>query len=272
MHDFLNQRAEINGTTVAYRLEGDGPALVFVHAGIADGRSFEAQLEPFAKKFRVLIYDIRGFGQTHCPNAPFSFHEDLKALLDHVGIEQASLVAMSMGGKITINFALTYPERVEKLVLVAPAVDGQPIDDPWANSLFEQAVNAYESDDRRQAAEIEMRTWLVGPGRELDAVSPALREQITEMVLNSYVLEEEAEDAEPIPFEPPAIERIEEISVPTLLLIGQNDVGAMIQIVDMLEKRLPNARKITLANTAHMPNMEVPDIFNQHVMDFLTEA
>jgi 3-oxoadipate enol-lactonase len=270
--DYITESTvELNGTTFHYTLTGEGDdTLVFIHAGVADSRSWQRQLDFFSQRSRVLIYDVRGFGQTIMPpDQPFSHHEDLKALLDHLDISTCKIVAMSMGGAIALDFALTYPEMVEAMVLVASAAGGHKLDDPKLAELWQAAGEAYDAGDKKLAAHIEMETWLVGPERELDDVPEHLREAVTEMILRTYELEEHGEGADEQELDPPAINRLAELAIPTLILIGEYDTVAMKRINEILHERLTNTKKIVMKDTAHLPNMEKPDEFNRLVLDYL---
>jgi pimeloyl-ACP methyl ester carboxylesterase len=109
-------KAELTGVE-----DGKGPALVFLHAGVADKRMWRDQMAAFADRYRVVAYDRRGFGETRYKPETFSHMQDLRAVLDGLGIEQASLVGCSQGGRFSVDFTLAYPQRVNKLVLIAPA-------------------------------------------------------------------------------------------------------------------------------------------------------
>src|SRR5690606_6815407 len=88
--------ADLNGATFHFEMAGIGPPVVFIHAGIADSRMWEGQFAPLSKWFRVIRYDLRGFGRTLPAPGPFSHRDDLAALLDHLAIERASLVGCSI--------------------------------------------------------------------------------------------------------------------------------------------------------------------------------
>src|SRR3712207_8911911 len=116
--------ADVNGARLHYEIVGEGDPLVLVHAGIADGRMWEGQLGAFAHRNRVIRYDMRGFGRSAMVEGPYAHHEDLRALLDYLGIERALLVGCSMGGKTIIDFALQHPGRAGALVLAGSSVSG----------------------------------------------------------------------------------------------------------------------------------------------------
>src|SRR5215212_377472 len=122
MHNTQTGTADVNGARQFYEVVGKGKSLVLVHAGIADGRMWDPQVGPFAERYRVVRYDMRGFGGSPAVAGAYSHHEDLRVLLDALCVEEAVLVGCSMGAKTVLDFALAYPERARALVLVGPAV------------------------------------------------------------------------------------------------------------------------------------------------------
>ena len=111
--------------------DGKGPAIVFLHAGVADKRMWRDQMAAFGGRHRVVAYDRRGFGESRYEPETFSHMEDLRAVLDGLAIEQACLVGCSQGGRFAVDFALANPKRVSKLVLVAPAIGGE-----WSDRVY----------------------------------------------------------------------------------------------------------------------------------------
>src|SRR5215211_7574193 len=156
--------AEVNGATIYYEVLGEGEPLVLVHAGIADSRMWGGQLAAFADSYRVVRYDMRGFGRTAMVEGTFSHHEDLRGLLDFLGLDRAHLVGCSMGGGAVLDFALEYPERVGNLVLVGSAIGGfRP--DFGPPKEWDALVAADEAGDLERISELEVGIWVDGPGR-----------------------------------------------------------------------------------------------------------
>jgi pimeloyl-ACP methyl ester carboxylesterase len=159
--------AEVNGARLYYEIMGDGEPLILVHAGIADGRMWEGQLGAFARRYRVIRYDMRGYGRSAMVEGPFSHREDLRALLDSLGIERAFLVGCSMGGGTIIDITLEHPGRARALVLVGSAVSGfEDGDDP--PEQWEELVAADEAGDLGRVSELEVQMWVDGPYRSPD--------------------------------------------------------------------------------------------------------
>src|SRR5205085_12090769 len=116
--------ADVNHTRLYFEVAGNGPALVLIHGSMVDTRMWDNQFEVFAQHYRVVRYDVRGFGKSALPTETFSHADDLKALLDFLGIAQAHILGLSMGGGIAINFALTYPEMTRTLIVVDSTLAG----------------------------------------------------------------------------------------------------------------------------------------------------
>src|ERR687894_2826224 len=145
--------AEVNGAALYYETMGAGEPLVLLHAGIADRRMWDRQFEALAERYRVVRFDRRGFGRSPLTDGPYAHHEDLRGLLDGLGIERASLVGCSMGGAAAIDFALRYPERVRAMVLVGSAVSGAESDEPPPKE-WDQLVAPDEAGDLESVSEL----------------------------------------------------------------------------------------------------------------------
>ncbi len=261
--------AQTNGARLYYEIVGDGEPLVLVHAGIADRRMWDGQLAAFAGRYRVIRYDLRGFGRSAMVEGPFSHHEDLRALLGSLGIERAFLVGCSLGGRTIIDFALEHPGRVRALVLVGSAVSGfEAGGDP--PEQWEDLVAADAAGDLEQVSELEVQIWVDGPYRGPDRVDPGVRDLVRRMNLIALRNEELGVGDERQP-EPPAVNRLGEITVPTLVIVGDLDRQRTVSSADLLEESLPNERKVVTSGTAHLPNIELPEEFNRIVLGFLEE-
>jgi pimeloyl-ACP methyl ester carboxylesterase len=256
--------ADVNGARLYFEVAGEGPAIVLLHAGIADSRMWDAQVGAFAEAFRVLRYDTRGYGRSNFPPGPFARHEDLHGLLRHFGIERAALVGCSMGGATAIDFALQHPEMVTALVPVASGLGGYQWSDV-VSAYDEEEEAALERGDIDAVIELNLRFWVDGPRRTPEQVSPAVREAARAMLRDSST----STEGQPQPLEPPAITRVAEIDTPTLVVVGDEDVADIGVIADLLVTGIRGARKAVITGAAHLPNMERPAEFNRSVLDFL---
>ena len=260
--------ADIGGARIYYEVAGAGPALVLVHAGVADSRMWDQQVQVFAQHYTVIRYDLRGYGKTAMPAGVFASHEDLAGLLSFLRVEKTHLVGLSYGGRIAIDFALIYPEIVETLVLGAPDVGGNTPSADLQRFGAEEAA-ALERGDVAGATELNLRMWVDGPQRAPDQVDPAVRERVREMQVHAFTMPT-PNDADERPLSPPAISRLADIHVPTLIVVGDYDIPAMLALAGRLAAEIPGARKVVVPGVAHMINMEAPALFNQLVLDFLS--
>lgn len=267
MTDVQSGMAEINGTQLHYEVRGSGDPLVLVHAGVADLRMWQPQVDAFAERYRVVRYDLRGYGQSPLVDGPYSHSADLHALLDLLGIEQAYLVGCSRGGRMIIDYALEHPERVAALIQVCSGVSGFQSDSEPPRQ-WQDVVASFEAGDLERTSELEVQIWVDGPQRTLDQVDPAIRDLVREMNLIALRMEQTGVGTEQEP-EQPALERLNEIRVPMLVIIGDLDQPHVVRTGDVLAERVAGARKVVIEGTAHLPNLEQPDEFNQVVLEFL---
>jgi 3-oxoadipate enol-lactonase len=266
--------AEVNGARLYYEVAGAGHPLVLLHEGIADSRMYDDQFNAFAKRYRVVRFDIRGFGQSALPpgDKPVALHEDLYGLLTLLGIEKTYVLGMSMGGAIALDFTLVHPAMVDALILVAPGVSGYNMSsfETEYKPIGEEIEEAVKHGDYERASELEIKIWVDGPERTPQQVDRAVRQKVYEMNLHNYRNMGAAQFPPPQELEPPAIARLNEVAVPTCLIIGDKDVREMLNIIDRLEQGIPGARKVVMHDVAHALNMERPEEFNRIVLDFLS--
>jgi 3-oxoadipate enol-lactonase len=260
--------ADVNGARIAYDVSGSGPPVLLLHAGIGDRRMWDAQVPAFAEHFTVIRFDARGFGETRKPDAAFAPYADAIGLLDHLEISRAHVVGVSMGSQTAIEAAIAAPERVSALVAVA-ARTGTPVS-PALRAGWERVDELYEAGDIAGAVEYELRMWVDGPDRQPEAVNPEVRERVRDM--NAALFTRDDVDGEEVPLDPPAAERLAEISAPTLIVYGDKDVMDVRQAAAPLAAAIPGARLAVIPDAAHLPQMERPEVFNEIVLEFLIEV
>lgn len=247
---------------------GSGEPVVMIHGGLLDRRMWDDQFEVFSEKYRAIRYDARGHGLSKAPAGTYSHHEDLRKLLDALGIEKATIMGLSMGGYIAIDFALAYPDRVNALVLAAPGLTGYKFESEALKKNNEALNKAAQDDDLERVVEYFQRSWTDGPARTADEVDPDVREKVRLMCTET--LRNWNRESRELRLEPPAIGRLDEIRVPTLAVIGDLDMPDILEIVGLIEEKVAGARKVVIHGVAHMVNMERPVEFNRVVLDFLT--
>ena len=265
--------ADVNGTRLYYEVAGTGHSLTLIHGGLVDRRLWDDQFAAFAQHYRVIRFDIRGFGDSVPPTPetpPYSLEGDLHSLLKFLGVEKTYLLGLSIGGALAINFTLMYPEMVDALIPVAMGLGGfEGKAEDKKQEGWEQVKAAMENGNVAQAVDVTVRAWTDGPRRTPDQVNPAVREKVRLMTTHNFELPEDDNATQPQELEPPAISRLTEIHVPTLIILGDQDVSSILKIADILEKGIPGAKKVIIPDTAHHLPMEKPQEFNRIVLDFL---
>jgi 3-oxoadipate enol-lactonase len=259
--------ADINGAKIYYEVAGEGQPLLMVHAGIANKSMWDDQFQFFAQKYKVVRYDMRGFGNSLPVADDYQRHEDMRALLDFLKIDHAYLMGCSMGGGACMNFALEYPNRADALIMVGSAPGGFAYDDWSPSPLDEELEAASEQGNLERVNELEIQIFVDGKGRTPSQVNPTLRKKVYDM--NMIALRNEKLMGKDVPLSPPAAKRLSELHLPTLIIMGDLDEEYIFRAADFMESNISGARKIVMSGTAHVPNMEFPQEFNAHVEQFL---
>ena len=264
---FESGYAPSDGAKIYFESAGAGPTVVFIHAGVSDRRMWDPQFDFFAKKFRVVRYDLRGFGKSEMPDLPYSNRADLGNVLLHLEIEKAVLIGCSMGGGAAIDFTLEHPERVTALLPVGAGVSGW---NGWSDEAIRQwteLLRLAKEGEVERVREMEAAVWFDGPARDPSRIDPAYRQRAQEIHTDNFSLTRFEHPEEML--KPPAIGRLGEIRCPTLVLVGDSDTPDLIKLATRLANEIPGARLATIANAAHLPSLEHPEEFNAIVNDFL---
>ncbi len=261
---------ELADGKIYYEVAGEGQALVLSHAGFIDSGEWDDQWAAFAEKYRVIRYDMRGFGKSSKLEAPIVRREDLGHVLDHLKVEQAHLLGCSMGGAIIIDYALEHPERVLSLIPVSAVPGGFQMQGKPPDELM-QMMEAAKKGDLETESELQIRVWVDGPSRKPDQVDAKVREHASKMnmipVKNQTFMKADSQELNPL--NPPAIQQLDTIKVPTLIIAGALDNSEIVRAADVMQKAIPHAKKLIIKEAAHVPNMEKPAEFNKAVLDFL---
>jgi 3-oxoadipate enol-lactonase len=249
---------EVNGARLWYDEAGSGPALLLLHGGLGDSGLWEPVVPLLAERFRVIRTDLRFFGRSTGPAAPWSWHDDVVGVLDALAIERAALAGLSLGGRLATEIALDHPDRISALALVAPALAGHPA-----------APYTEEQEARYDAAEAE-GDFDAMLAVDLEVWAPlGADERIAQLWFATP-------DANPLPAGveprwptgPPANERLGELSMPTLVVTASHDPPGFRQIGPLIAAEAPNARHVEL-DSDHYVTLREPELVARTLLEFL---
>ena len=266
--------AEINGARLYYELAGTGAPFVMIHAGIADCRMWDAEFAHFAKSHQVLRFDMRGYGKSLPVHGEFNIQDDLRALLNYLDVKSpVILMGCSMGAGLAIDYALTHQEEVRALILVGGAPAGFEADVAGPEELFAQSEQAFRDGDVERVAEIDMKIWFDGCGRSSENINQQARMRAWEMArqVTEHELKEIGTHRRKT-FEARAAERLAELKMPSLVIVGEKDLPYLKLAAEYLSEGMPAATMALMPQAAHLPNMEYPGRFRALVEDFLSSG
>lgn len=252
---------------IPYESVGEGTAVVFIHAGIADHRMWDPQFADVPEGCRFVRLDLRGYGESEVGDSPFSNHEDVIAVLDHLDVDRAVVVGCSMGGGTAFDVALAAPDRVLGLALIG---SGSPGFEPeeYEPPQWPEAVEAFERGDLRRVAELDAEMWVVGHGRAIEDVDREVFDLVIEMD-RVPLSTETRRDELTVALDPPRAGRMGEISVPVLVIVGEHDLPDIREAADHLARTLGHHEAVVIPGAAHLPSLEQPEMFNRALTGFL---
>jgi 3-oxoadipate enol-lactonase len=240
---------------------GRGPAVVLVHAFHMDLREWDEQLAALTG-YLVVRYDVRGHGKSGAPGDGYAAHEDVRGVLTDLGIERASIVGHSMGGQIAVDFALSYPSSVDRLVLVSPGLSGfnAGAPGPW----FKPIIDAVRAGEPKHAAEL----WWESPMMAGVKARGEAGERYHNVIADNAGIWTMSRGAEKS-LDPPALGRLSELKARTLVVIGDRDEAPLKAVARRIVSEAPSARLVEMKATGHMAPVERPTEFNRLLVDFL---
>ena len=245
------------GVTLYYEVHGEGPALLLTHGYSATSQMWNGQVEALSRRFKLIIWDMRGHGESDYPVDQNAYSEaetvaDMAALLDAVGASKAIVGGLSLGGYMSLAFNLTHADRVRALLIIdtGPGYRNDEAREGWNRTSLKTAER-YDSEGlgRLAAGSVEMRT---SRHRNAEGLARAARGMLTQA------------DAR-------VISSLPTIAVPALVVVGANDTP-FLAASDYMAAKIPGAKKLVIADAGHAANIDQPAAFNAAVLGFLSDA
>ncbi|MFI0714427.1 alpha/beta fold hydrolase [Streptomyces inhibens] len=255
---------------LVYRDVGAGRPLVLLHGGLLDHGMWDEQMPLLAPDYRVIAPDARGHGGSANASKPFRHTDDLAALLRHLDVGPAILVGLSMGGAIAVDTALEHPDLISALVVSGVGTSEPEFEDPWLGEIEAEEARALAAGDAEGWVEAFTRL-AAGPHRTLDDVDQDVVRRLREMTRRTVAKHTGVEPVHMVPVTD-TWERAAKITVPVLAINGGVDSDDHIGMAERLVRTVANGRATTVEDTAHYPNMERPDKFNEILGHFLRTA
>jgi pimeloyl-ACP methyl ester carboxylesterase len=260
--------ASINGARIYYEVEGTGHALVLIHGWPMSARMWDEQARVLKNYYQVIRYDRRGFGRSPgTPGAEQSAEhdaQDLEALLSYLKVSHAYVLGHSQGGAVAQQFTLDHPDQVDALILHGAPIDGFVLPE---TGPFSGAASVRELMQKSGMAEFR-RQWLAHPINHVPEGRPEVAALIADIVAN-YSGDDVLKMVPKRSGGVPAIERLNEIKAPALVLVGGEDLPFFQISADALAFEIPGAQKVVVPGGAHLVNIIEPERYNAEVLRFL---
>jgi pimeloyl-ACP methyl ester carboxylesterase len=252
---------KVDGGRLYYEEGGTGAPVVLLHDGLVHSVAWDGAWKPLCEKFHVVRYDRRGYGRSDAPRARFSPTADLVALLKHVRVPRATLVGCSSGAWLAIDFALEHPDQVEQLILIGPVLHGMATSGHFYERGEKNNAPLKTGDVKAAAENWSKDRYQLAAGH--DAARKALYDALVQSPQNLRY---------PGQFEdrpsPPAIDRLAEVRVPTLILVGESDIADVHAYSGAIEAGIRGARREVVKDAGHLVGLDQPERLNRIITRF----
>ncbi|HYM92670.1 MAG TPA: alpha/beta hydrolase [Chitinophagaceae bacterium] len=254
-----------------YESTGTGEAILLLHGGFMNSRMWDEQVKEFSKKYCVITCDLRGHGLTVDGDSSYFMYEAIRMLLDTLGEKKVNIAGLSLGAMIATDFAIEYPQYVNRLILITPGLNS--LDTTFAqdstitkySNLMGDAVTKQK--DTMLAAEYFIRSWFDGPYRSPEQTDTAARKKALAMATETMKTHKFLHWTRLA--EPPAIQRLKKITAPTLIIIAEKDNYRISKNAEALKNGIANSKIVTIRNAAHLVSLEKPEEFNKTFLEFI---
>ena len=228
------------------------PVLLLLHEGVGDSRMWDPIWPELLAVHRTIRYDVRGYGRSPAATQKYTLLADLLAVLDHLGVSSAHFAGCSMGGGTALELAIAEPGRVQSLILLCPGVGGYEYpDDPELDAEFAALAAA---DDHEGIARLALRIWAAAGD------DPFITDLMRSAVRGWMSDDEWQQQGEPV------LERLGEIRVPTVIMVGDKDNPALIASNEEAARRIPGCELIRMPGVDHYPTVREPQLVLETIL------
>jgi pimeloyl-ACP methyl ester carboxylesterase len=252
----------VDGGKLYYEMAGKGDNIVLLHDGMVNCYIWDEQFPILAENYRVIRYDRRGYGKSTDPESQYSHIDDLNNLFTQLNIDKAVVFGMSSGGRLAIDFALTYPSKVKGLVLVGAVVSGFGYTSHMTTRGDHFNAEAMRSDPVKM-----IRYFIMDDPYEIYVDNKKAKETVMKLV----PFFGRDNNVPTLPAEKTAIRYLSEIKVPTLILVGEYDIPDVHAHAGAINAGIPNSRREIIPRSGHLIPVEQPALFNETVLTFLNK-
>jgi pimeloyl-ACP methyl ester carboxylesterase len=264
-------KAKVNDISINYSIEGKGEPLLLLMGFAAPKIAWFFQKRTFRKHFQVVSFDNRGTGHTSKPTGPYSmqmFANDTIGLMDHLRIDKAHILGISMGGMIAQHVALSHPERVRKLVLSCTFAGRKGDSGHSPEYLHYLGISSDESDDEFRLVDTEEIMGAVVSLSTNNRLLGFVGKPLTRIIAGCLVTKGTREQFEAI-LGHDILEQLPEIQAPTLVIAGTQDRIVNPKSSDVLAGAIPGAKLVKVEGGSHAFFMSRRGRFNKEILDFL---
>lgn len=254
---------------IYYCDQGKGPAVVLLHPGFLDMHIWDRQADSLAKDHRVIQLDLPGHGQSAGVDTSIRIAEVIYRVMRVLNVPKASFAGISLGASCVIDFALAHPEKVSKLVLCSPAVNGWEDvmkSDTMGKRVYVRPDSYFNTNEPDLVVENFIHYWLDGPYRETAPVDAAVRAYVTNTASGKV---KRKNVTGPLFDKRVAAKRVSQVRKPLLVLYGRLDIPFTRQVSEFLRNKIKNTQVRVVDSAAHLFVLEKPEVVKNHLKEWL---
>ncbi|HZZ70064.1 MAG TPA: alpha/beta hydrolase [Phenylobacterium sp.] len=257
---------DVDGGQIYYETCGSGPqAIVLIHDGVVNSASFDEMWPILCKDFRVVRYDRRGYGKSPAAKAPYSPQGDLATVMAAAKMDHASLVGFSFGGGLAVSYTIQHPEQVDRLVISGPSLNGFQPTKAFSKAITHIMLPMIISNFDAVADNAAKSGWVMAPGHDA-----AKAKALAIFKVSPQDLRHQMKD--PIKGWSSDLPHMGEIKAPTLILIGDHDIGDNQAAAGAAQALIPGSRRETIEDAGHLMQLEHPREIAEIIADFVRKG